>query len=343
MSDGPLPEDPPPEDPPPGDPLPGDPLPPDDDPEAGMDPRLVRQDIAPYAAFLSASRRRRLVEPEGTVWAWSGLNAVRELRHHQKDSPVRVIAVHGAGAHAAALWPVASQLAERGIDVRVPDLPGYGRTSMRDPKSVRYTDWIHMLGDMIEEGDDGRPLLLLGGSIGGMLALEVAARLPDQVSAVAATCLLDPADPEARARMTRFGGAGTAAMRMLPLVRGGLADRMLPVSALADVSSMGRVPALGALCARDPRGGGARMPLGFWRSYLEHPHEAVRTVPVPVTLLHPEHDAWTPLALSARTLHALPGPTDTVILRGGGHFPVEDRALDDLVTAIERIIARVVG
>lgn len=57
----------------------------------------------------------------------------------------------------------------------------------------------------------------------------------------------------------------------------------------------------------------------------------------------PEHDAWTPLALSARTLAALPGPTDTVILREGGHVPVEDPALDDLVTAIERLIARHAG
>lgn len=320
-----------------------DPWPRRDDPEQAVDPAAVHQDMAPYAGFLSAPRRARMVEPEADLWPWRGADAVRRLRARRPDSPVRVLAVHGAGAHAAALWPVASQLAERGIDVLAPDLPGYGRSPVQDRRTLRYQDWIRMLGDLVEEEDDGRPLLLLGGSLGGLLAVEVAARHEGLVGAVAATCLLDPSAPEARSRMTRWGGAGTAAMRMLPLVRGVVARRALPVSRLADLSGMGRDPALGTLCAEDPRGGGARMSLGFWRSYLEHPHEAARRVPVPVTLLQPEHDAWTPLALSTRTLGALPGPTDTVILREGGHFPVEDPALDDLVTALERMIARHAG
>ena len=51
------------------------------------------------------------------------------------------------------------------------------------------------------------PLVLLGASIGGLLAYEVAARSP-HVAAVAATCLLNPGDWRARAHMTHLGTLG---------------------------------------------------------------------------------------------------------------------------------------
>lgn len=60
------------------------------------------------------------------------------------------------------------------------------------------------LCDFVETEDDGRPLILLGASIGGMIAYEVAER-SGLVTEVAATCLLDPRDKQVRAVLTRFG------------------------------------------------------------------------------------------------------------------------------------------
>ena len=97
-----------------------------------------------------------------------------------------MLLVHGAGGHSGALWPIAALVASRGIDISAVDLPLYGRTRSLDPAAVRYDTWVDLLIDLVEAERDHRPLVLLGASIGGLLAYEVAARSP-HVAAVAAT------------------------------------------------------------------------------------------------------------------------------------------------------------
>src|SRR5699024_3357539 len=100
-------------------------------------------------------------------------------------------------------------------------------------------------------------------------------------------------------------------------------------------------PELSRLCASDPLGGGALVPLGFLASYMRHRHAAACAVSVPVTLVHPAEDGWTPVGLSLRVLDRLAGPTDTVMLRECGHFPVEEPGLSDLVDAVRSIVGRI--
>lgn len=288
-----------------------------------------------YAAFLPPHRRSTMVRPTSDSWEWRE-HGVHLLRARRPEAPARVLLVHGAGAHAEALWPVAAQLAPLGVDLTAVDLPCYGRTEAPRRSSVRYQDWIDLLVDLVDAEDDGRPLLLMGGSIGGLLAVEAAAR-SGKVQAVAATCLMDPTSRSSRARMTRWGRLALLGMPLLPLVRGLMARVPLRVSWVARLEAMGRDPQLGRLCAQDPRGGASLIPLGLMASYLTHPHQAARQCPVPVTLVHPACDAWTPLALSEATLSTLPGPTRRVLLREAGHFPLEEEGLRDLLTAVQQM------
>ncbi|WP_211233307.1 alpha/beta hydrolase [Brevibacterium album] len=139
-----------------------------------------------------------------------------------------MLVIHGAGGHSGALWPLAALLAERGLDIAAVDLPLYGRTAVPNPGEVRYDDWVQLLIDLVAAEHDGRPLILLGASIGGMLSYEVAAHSP-HVAAVAATCLLDPRDWRARAHMTRFGVFGILSGPLAALARGQLATAMIPM------------------------------------------------------------------------------------------------------------------
>lgn len=289
-----------------------------------------------YAAFLPAARRGRAeLAPASTWWRWRG-HEVHVLRRAAERAPVRVLLVHGAGGHAAALWPVASLLPAERVDLAAVDLPLYGRTTSADPAAVRYADWVALLRDLVAAEDDGRPLVLLGASIGGMVAHEVAATT-DRVAAVVATCLLDPRDPRARAVMTRFGPLGVLGGPLARLLPRGLARRGVPVSWVAALSRMSRDPGLSRLCAADPHGGGARVPLGFLASYLAYRHTPPERMRTPVTLAHPAEDAWTPLEVSARWLRRVAAPADLVVLRGCGHFPVEEPGLEDLVGAVLRV------
>jgi alpha-beta hydrolase superfamily lysophospholipase len=296
-----------------------------------------------YASFLpeqrQAAARLRYMERR---WAWR-LHDVRIIEALAPASAARLLVVHGAGAHSEALWPFAALLHDRGIEVAAVDLPLYGRTRTDDPAGVRYDHWVELLVDLVaaERARDDRPLVLLGASIGGMLALEVAARA-SAVDAVVATCLLDPRDARARMRMTRFGPLALLAPLAMAAVRGRVARVRIPMRAVADLARMSRDPELSRACAADPRGGGAAVPLGFLTSYLGYRHRGPETATVPVTLVHPDRDAWTPMELSARVLRRLRAPSRLVPLRECGHFPIEP-GLTALLDEVDAALAQVGG
>ena len=290
----------------------------------------------PYVQFLPARHRGPAsLEPVTTWWQWRG-HDVHIARAPDADAPARLLMIHGAGGHSGALWPIAALLASRGLDISAVDLPLYGRTTSPDPATVRYDDWVQLLVDLVAAEHDQRPLILLGASIGGLLAYEVAGRSP-HVAAVAATCLLDPSDWRARARMTRFRPLGVLSRALAALVQGRLARTMIPMSAVANLAKMSRDPGLSRLCAKDPRGGGAKVPLGFLASYMRYRHTAPENTTTPITLLHPSRDAWTPAELSVRVLSRAAGPADSVMLRECGHFPIEEPGISDLISAVAEL------
>lgn len=301
----------------------------------GMESQTIRD----YAEFLPAPWRERVdLDPESERWEWRG-HDVHVLRRRSPSAPTRLMLVHGAGGHAGALWPIASLVSAEVADLAAVDLPLYGDTRSPDPAAVRYGDWVDLLVDAVAAQDDGRPLVLLGASIGGMLAHEVAAR-SGRVAAVVATCLLDPGDLRAQRAMTRFGPLGALAGPAARLVPGRLAGVRVPMGWVAALSKMSRNPDLSALCARDPRGGGVTVPLGFFASFLGHAHVPPEHMRTPVTLAQPAADVWTPLEISAPWFSRIAAPTDLVMLRECGHFPLEEPGLSEFVRTVENVATR---
>lgn len=287
-----------------------------------------------YAAFLPEGRRGQVRAPVVTRWSWRG-HDVRILRRHAGRAPVRVLLVHGAGGHAEALWPLAALIGAGVADLAAVDLPLYGSTLPADPSAVRYDDWVDLLVDLIAAEDDGRPLVLLGASMGGLLSVQ-AAEISGRVAAAVVTCLLDPADRRARTAMSRIrplGAVGGVLPRRLPRR---LARQLIPVSWVADLDAMSRDPRLSRLCATDPRGGGAQVPVGFLASYLRYPHTPPEKVRTPVLLAHPARDGWTPAELSVRWLRRSPAQVGIRLLAECGHFPVEEPGLGQLIEEIEK-------
>lgn len=225
------------------------------------------------------------------------------------------------------------------VDLAAVDLPLYGRTVSPDPAGVRYEQWLELLDDLIAAEDDGRPLVLFGASIGGMLAYEAAARAASgRVAAVAATCLLDPRDWRVRTRLTRFGWLGLVGVPLLGLAARRLGRVMIPLRWTANLARMSRDPGLSRLCARDPLGGGGCVPLGFLASYTQYRHLAPGIATPPMVLLHPEADSWTPPALSVRVLARAASESRVVLLRECGHFPIEEPGLTALLEALDALV-----
>lgn len=291
-----------------------------------------------YAQFLPARCVENLAPPTSTWWPWRG-NRVHIARAVAPEADVRVMVIHGGGGYSGALWPVATVVADSdvdGVDLLAPDLPLYGDTVAVQPSRVRYPDWVALLSDLVraERAADRRPLILFGASMGGMLAYEVAART-GEVAAVVATCLLDVADPAARAAATRYPFLGRPAPAVLRALDPALGRLRVPIRWLADMAAMSTDPALARLCATDPRGGGVSVPLGFVASWMNFRHTAPEDFgAAPVTLVAPAADTWTPPELSIRFLQRISAPTTLVTLENCGHYPIEEPGLGQLREAM---------
>ena len=199
--------------------------------------------------------------------------------------------------------------------------------------------WQQLAGDLLRSEADGRPLIAVGASVGGMLAYDAAAAT-GVPSALVATCLLDPGDAAVRARLSRHPMLGAIAGPMLRILAGPLARLRIPIQWLANISAIANDPALVRTVLHDRRGGGGRIPLGWMRSYLESQPavDPKRFTSCPVLLVHPEEDRWTPVAVSMPFFDRIAAPKRLVLLQGAGHFPVEEPGVSQLVDAVRELI-----
>jgi pimeloyl-ACP methyl ester carboxylesterase len=101
------------------------------------------------------------------------------------------VVLHGLGSAASAFGPVLDRLLPEASRVVAPDLPGHGFSVCRtSPLTARA-----LVGAVDQTLDEigrlvGRPMVLVGSSLGGALALRYATRRPDRVAALA---LVSPA------------------------------------------------------------------------------------------------------------------------------------------------------
>lgn len=123
------------------------------------------------AAHIERAVRERL--PVGSDGVISGAEAL-DLRRGGPDRPA-VLLLHGGGDTPQTLRYLAERLYERGYDVRVPLLPGHGRTP-RDFAAVDQDAWLEAaLAEYGALGAGHRWTAVVGLSMGGALAAALAA------------------------------------------------------------------------------------------------------------------------------------------------------------------------
>jgi lysophospholipase len=112
-------------------------------------------------------------------WIWRAVSA-RGL----------VLIVHGLGEHAGRYGAFASDLVEAGFTVAAVDWPGHGRS----PGTRGDAQWLEVRDAVIPAAWDvldgeaaGRPRVLFGHSMGGLMALDYALAHPERLTAVVAS------------------------------------------------------------------------------------------------------------------------------------------------------------
>jgi pimeloyl-ACP methyl ester carboxylesterase len=106
--------------------------------------------------------------------------------------------VHGLGGNALNWVDLGYALADR-LDSVAPDLPGFGSSDPTSPADYTIAGQVRVVVAVIEAVFDGAPVHLFGNSMGGAIALQVAARHPELVRTL---CLVSPALPDMRMRRT---------------------------------------------------------------------------------------------------------------------------------------------
>lgn len=228
-----------------------------------------------------------------------------------------------------------------GYSYVAPDLPGFGLTVPSPDYDSNYRSWVALVVDLLvrEQERDGLPVVLMGGSLGGMLAYNAAAASRAAVGVIATT-LADPRDRaalDALARSKFWSRLGMGIVNVLP----GLIGRfVIPANAISGMERMTNDPAFSQIFIDDPLVGRARINLGFYHSMTVYdPPIAPEAFDVcPLLLAHPLDDRWTPLAISQPFFDRLGGEKKLVMLEGCGHLPYEEPGVSQLRDAVKAFL-----
>lgn len=238
------------------------------------------------------------------------------------DDPPAVLALHGwRRTHedfAAVLGPGAPGGA---LDAVAPDLPGFGATPAPD-RAWGSDEYATSLIPLLERGGAGtRPVVVLGHSFGGRVALPLAARRPDLVAGLVlsgAPVLPRPDGP--RRPPWRYRA-----------VRGLRRAGVLPESVLERARQR--------FGSEDYRAATGVMREIMVRLVSEHYDEYLAALSCPVELVWGDDDPAAPLAIAEGLTDVVAG-AHLVVCPGAGHLtPLTAPAA--LRTAVERCLERV--
>lgn len=274
--------------------------------------------------------------PTEEWWNWNDYH-IHLDRFTVPSSKIKVILIHGAGGNGRLLAPYARMLQVHGYDVVSPDLPPYGLSYSESLKSMEYNDWIKIITEFIEQelNRDGKPIVLLGASIGGMLAYH-AASMSKQVKGLIVTTFVDTSNQKVRDQIAPnkvISRLGKFTMDSFPFV---LDSFSISVSKVSRMKLITNNFDLTNLIMNDPLAAGTKIPMRFLRTFLNMKSmiEPEYFDICPILLIHPEVDPMTPFNLSESFYKRLQCKKRCVILEGAGHFPIEQPGVEQMKTAI---------
>lgn len=265
--------------------------------------------------------------------ASSGLTL--ERRWWLPERATRIVAlVHGLAEHAARYDFVGRWLAARHFAVYSFDQRGHGRSAgprTHAPEFSVLLDDIESFLRTFEAESEGRPLVLLGHSMGG---LEVARLLADRKPSVAAAVLSGPALGVAEGLPRGRLALARALSALLP---------RLPIPQPVDADALSRDPEVVAAYLADPlvpKRISARLAAELLRAVGTVVASAER-VQVPVLIVHGEADPLCPVAASRAFVESLQTPAELKTYPGLRHEvlnePEREQVLGDVLSWLDRV------
>ena len=248
-----------------------------------------------------------------------------------------VVLIHGLGGSATSWTEVAPLLARR-RRVLVPDLPGHGRSAplARVDGLASFADHVARLAERLGM----LPVAVVGHSLGGVVALRLAQRRPDGVSALALVCAAGITATPRRDELALRSFGRLAPWRFLAAHRHEIARRpRLRRAALAyhggDPAAVSPLAALGFLEATANRTDVASARRALYR---DDPRFGLHDVRCPTVLVWGARDLLVPLAAGFEYARRLRAPIRTV--PAAGHLVIGERPAE-CAAIVEQFLDRV--
>lgn len=283
--------------------------------------------------------------PTEEWWDWNDFH-IHLDRMSVPNAEMKIVLIHGAGGNGRLLAPYARMLQMHEFDVVSPDLPPYGLSSAKSLKTMDYQDWVNIMEAFLEQEikRDGKPIILLGASIGGMLAYHVAS-VSKHVKGLIVTTFVDTSNQKVRDQIAPnkvISRLGKVMVDRLSIV---LDSFQISVSKVSRMKLITNNQNLTRLIMNDARAAKTKVPLRFLRTFLNMKPiiEPENFNVCPILLIHPEIDPMTPLNLSEFFYNRLQCEKKCVILEGAGHFPIEQRGVEQMKEAILNFLMEIEG
>jgi alpha-beta hydrolase superfamily lysophospholipase len=243
----------------------------------------------------------------------------------REDAARAVVVAHGYGEHIDRYEHVAEALRARGAEVLGPDHLGHGRSEgaralVSDVE--RIVDDLHAVVGLARSRAPGRPVVLLGHSMGGLIAIRYAQRYGDGLAGLVISA---------------------PAVGLAPVLAGWL-EGEVPDDPI-DVSVLSRDPAVGEAYAADPlvyHGGWQRPTL----EALARADEAVAAGPgfgaLPVLYVHGAEDQLVPAELARPVVQRLGGEDYTEhVVADARHEVFNELDRDETIRTVAAFVERV--
>ena len=281
-------------------------------------------------------------------WDWNGLSigwTQMGAMTAPTDAPVAVLLIHGFGANTQH-WRFNQPVLAQAAPTYAIDLLGFGRSDQprarlkgepisADAVQYGFDLWGQQVADFCREVID-RPVLLVGNSIGGVVALRAAQLLSEQCRGVA---LIDCAQRLMDDKQLATQPAWMAWIR--PLLKTMVRQRWLSTALFRNAARPALIRSVlkqaypsGAnvddelveiLYQPTQRDGAAEAFRGFINLFDDHlAPQLMADLTIPVDLVWGERDPWEPLPEAQRWAECIDCVRSINVIQGAGHCPHDE-------------------
>jgi len=247
-----------------------------------------------------------------------------QVQRWPAEHPARlVVLVHGYGEHIGRYDHVARALAARGAAVVGPDHVGHGRSPGEQALVESFEPIVDDLRAVVEDARGDLPVVMVGHSMGGLIATRYAQRHREELAGLVLT---------------------GPAIGLAPVIQGWLAAPELPSDPI-DGGTLSRDPAVGEAYAADPlvwHGGWKRPTLEAFVAA----DEAIAAGPgfgdLPLLYVHGADDGLVPVDLARPVVERLAGPDSELhVLDAARHEVFNEVGQEETIELVARFAERV--